>query len=168
MSLTRTSFDGNSLVVMKALHLTTKRTIAVCLVWFAVANPLKADYPESTPEVIIASVKEYKENGPEAFAQRFIKGSVTEMDKSQASGMVVSFSKISEQFGKFVEAEIIRNDAITSKVTRCYLAMHYERGVLFCRVDCYTRPDGQSVILRGVWDADSYEAFPWELTKSKP
>ncbi|MGJ8654353.1 MAG: hypothetical protein ACSHX8_13925 [Opitutaceae bacterium] len=120
-----------------------------------------------TPEVLIESLAVYKESGAKSFVERFVKGSMLENEPSKISKIESSFLAYATQLGDFHDYEIIMNQQVTSKVTRTFLAIHYDIGVLFCRIDCYIQPDGESVILTGKWDSNSWDIFPWNAVQDE-
>ncbi|MEM7791597.1 MAG: hypothetical protein AAF546_09375 [Verrucomicrobiota bacterium] len=117
-----------------------------------------------TPQVVTSALEAYQESGIEAFVDRFVKGSMVGNEPSKVNGMKGKFLAYSSQLGAFDSYEVIMNQKVTNKITRTFFAIHYEVGVLFCRMDTYTQPSGDSVILMGSWDTNSWDIYPWKAT----
>jgi hypothetical protein len=127
-------------------------------------SPAYAEDKTDTPEVVTEALEKYKESGVESFVERFVQGSMVGNEPSKVNGMKGKFLAHSSTLGGFSSYEVIMNQKVTSKVTRTFFAIHYEIGVLFCRMDTYTKPNGESVILMGSWDTNSWDIFPWKAT----
>mgnify|MGYP005989876231 CR=1 FL=1 len=115
-----------------------------------------------TPEVVVEALEAYKAAGHQGFFNRLVQfGPLKDDPKNQLNG----FLHRANSLGFYRDHEVVRCQALSNRVTRTYLIIHYTEGVLFLRVDSYLPPEGRNVTTTLKWSTDSEAILPFVFTE---
>ena len=114
-----------------------------------------ASFAEDVPKLITGGLDAYKTTGSAEAFTIWLKGSPLEADKTAMASLKDSFTQVEAMYGKMIGYEVLRTVKISSRTSRIYTEIQYEKGPLFMYLDCYRSLNGWIVpMMKFHTDAD--------------
>jgi hypothetical protein len=132
---------------VQTLHQPMKTLPALLLIGtLCVALPAaRAEIRQPIPELINQGLNAYAQTGLNAALQIWLQNSL--LDRNTLLKTELSTLKQADAtYGLFESGEVMRQVAITPRVTRVYLVLYYERAPLWAYFDLYRTRNGPQVI----------------------
>jgi len=123
----------------------TPLSFLVLVALLLVAPVSRAEAKSPVPELINQGFNAYAQTGLNAALQIWLQNSLLDRNTLMKSELA-SLKQADATYGLFESGEVMQQVAITSRVTRVYLVLYYERAPLWAYFDLYTTRAGNQVI----------------------
>lgn len=148
--------------------------LRLCLVILVVASrqslaaseetsAVQEDY-SSVPSIVSDSLQLYREQGAEAFIKSILKGSPLEGDEGSAKELE-RMRAVEKYYGKMLRHNFVNVLKVTSFYKKIYVILQFEKGPVFCGIDCYYTSKNTWIVSAFAFDTDIEKVFPDILLK---
>ena len=103
-------------------------------------------HAEKIPSILESGLKSYKESGPKAAIESWIKGSAIDGSKDALS-QANMLRQIEDYFGKYQGYDLYKSNDLGPKSHLYLITMNYAKGVLFAKFFTY-KPDNSEEIIQ--------------------
>lgn len=114
------------------------------------------------PELINQGFNAYAQTGLNAALQVWLQNSLLDRN-TLLKNELLALKQADATYGLFENSESLREVALTSRVTRIYLVLNYERAPLWGYFDLYRTHSGNQVISDICFNAKAQAILPTEL-----
>ncbi len=124
-----------------------KKFLSVLLVVAALAasSVCRAQNNQPVPEIINQGFNAYAQTGLNSALQVWLQNSLLDRNTLLKTELA-ALKQADATYGLFESGEVMRQVAITPRVTRVYLVLYYERSPLWAYFDLYKTRNGTQVI----------------------
>lgn len=136
--------------------------ILVTVLFCASVPPAFAQAKPAVPELINQGFNAYAQTGLNAALAIWLQNSLLDRDTLLKSELA-PLKRADANYGLFESGEVMRQVAITSRVTRVYLVLYYEKAPLWAYFDLYRTRAGNQVISDIFFNTKVQVILPSEL-----
>lgn len=148
--------------------------LRLCLVILVVASrqslvaseettSVQEDY-SSVPSIVSDSLQLYREQGAEAFIKAILKGGPLEGDENSAKELE-RMRVVEKYYGRMQQHNFVNVLKIAPFYKKIYVILQFEKGPVFCNIDCYYTSKNMWIVSAFVFDTDIVKVFPDILLK---
>ena len=123
----------------------TRSTLVLLIVLLVSAPFTRAQNQPGIPDIINQGFNAYAQTGMNSAVQLWLQNSLLDRATLMKTEMA-ALKQADATYGLFEKGEIIRQVALTPRVTRYYLVLYYERAPLWAYFDLYKLRGGNQVI----------------------
>lgn len=113
----------------------------------------------SVPSIVSDSLQLYREQGAEAFIKSILKGSPLEGDEGSAKELE-RMRVVEKYYGRMQQHNFVNVLKVTSFYKKVYIILQFEKGPVFCSIDCYYTSKNIWIVSAFAFDTDIARVFP--------
>ncbi|PNH92083.1 hypothetical protein [Vibrio diazotrophicus] len=123
------------------------------------AHASSSEVKDDIGEFVKGAVEQYVSNGTDGIDKKW--QMTIGVDKTP---FLTSLKSIEGYYGRVVDYDIVNITSVSDRVSIAYVALNYEKGAAFLRVQFYRTHEGEVTILYANVHTEAYKIMPSSLT----